>query len=545
MNGGSWDATIEGSQNFASYSDQGDMPQDSEENTYQANSMEEYQSKWNLPPAMHRTVSRSSAGSYKNRTVRAPARRTRPGIPTELSQGAPTSAFDASVSASMSAAGYGMTDAFSANSTMATAMTSVPSVGQNYFPDASMGPSNQMLQQQYFPSLYQPSLESTYSPDGLAYVGDLGTGLDQPVQQHVDPACTQMHFEPSVLSSPLTIDTRSSRRSSLDMAPEDMWSYRPESSSPAESHDSTMSSFGPLPGAEEPMHSAMASDFSGSATMRQRSSSESDTVRDHPLYKEAIADDDGLYHCPWESESNCNHKPEKLKCNYDKFVDSHLKPYRCKNQMCENTRFSSTACLLRHEREAHAMHGHGDKPYRCTYDGCERSTMGNGFPRQWNLKDHMRRVHHDESLQMAAAATLPSPPRTSSSSHSLSKNRKRKKDSLSGHVTAGSLPSRKASSRGKGQHNAAAEADSSRSQAQMQAAAAKAQLDQSFKMWSEHTATLRDIVGNFSQPYALQTFQQLQDARTHLSFLEQIHTAMAQSQSAADLGIYGHSQQLG
>lgn len=76
-------------------------------------------------------------------------------------------------------------------------------------------------------------------------------------------------------------------------------------------------------------------------------------------------------------------------------MDSHLKPYRCKAESCEGARFSSTACLLRHEREAHGLHGHGDKPFLCVYEGCERAVPGNGFPRQWNLRDHMKRVHND------------------------------------------------------------------------------------------------------------------------------------------------------
>jgi hypothetical protein len=54
--------------------------------------------------------------------------------------------------------------------------------------------------------------------------------------------------------------------------------------------------------------------------------------------------------------------PSLSNANYiisnSKFVDSHLKPYRCRVHACENSRFSSTACLLRHEREAHAMQGH-------------------------------------------------------------------------------------------------------------------------------------------------------------------------------------------
>jgi hypothetical protein len=41
------------------------------------------------------------------------------------------------------------------------------------------------------------------------------------------------------------------------------------------------------------------------------------------------------------------------------------------------------------------MHGHGDKPFLCTYEGCERGVTGNGFPRHWNRRDHMKRVHGD------------------------------------------------------------------------------------------------------------------------------------------------------
>lgn len=39
------------------------------------------------------------------------------------------------------------------------------------------------------------------------------------------------------------------------------------------------------------------------------------------------------------------------------------------------------------------MHGHGEKPFNCELSTCERSIPGNGFPRHWNLCDHMSRVH--------------------------------------------------------------------------------------------------------------------------------------------------------
>lgn len=44
---------------------------------------------------------------------------------------------------------------------------------------------------------------------------------------------------------------------------------------------------------------------------------EGESARDHELYKNAAPRADGMYHCPWEGQASCNHKPEKLKCNYE------------------------------------------------------------------------------------------------------------------------------------------------------------------------------------------------------------------------------------
>lgn len=41
------------------------------------------------------------------------------------------------------------------------------------------------------------------------------------------------------------------------------------------------------------------------------------TARDHPLYHNVTTHADGFYHCPWEGQAACQHKPEKLKCNYE------------------------------------------------------------------------------------------------------------------------------------------------------------------------------------------------------------------------------------
>ena len=58
-----------------------------------------------------------------------------------------------------------------------------------------------------------------------------------------------------------------------------------------------------------------------------RTSQEIDnTARDHPLYQNVTPKADGLYHCPWEGEDSCTHKPEKLKCNYE--YDPFQFPFR-------------------------------------------------------------------------------------------------------------------------------------------------------------------------------------------------------------------------
>ncbi|KAK5726251.1 hypothetical protein LTR17_012871 [Elasticomyces elasticus] len=144
--------------------------------------------------------------------------------------------------------------------------------------------------------------------------------------------------------------------------------------------------------------------------------------RTHPLYNEG-PHTDGLYHCPFKTDPSCQHRPTKLKCNYDKFVDSHLKPFRCKIEACSKQEFSSTACLLRHEREAHGMHGHGDRPHLCWYADCERSFPGHGFPRRYNLFDHMKRVH-DYPGEVKTLPELPAPETASQSQRRTGRKRK-------------------------------------------------------------------------------------------------------------------------
>ncbi|KAJ5884792.1 hypothetical protein N7495_009302 [Penicillium taxi] len=128
---------------------------------------------------------------------------------------------------------------------------------------------------------------------------------------------------------------------------------------------------------------------------KSKDGAEARNPREHHYYS-LSTHSDGKYYCPYANgEKPCSHPPTTQKCAYHKYLDSHLKPYRCKVPVCMDAqlRFSSNACLFRHEREAHGLHGHGDNPHLCLWEGCERSVPGYGFPRRWNLYDHMRRVH--------------------------------------------------------------------------------------------------------------------------------------------------------
>jgi hypothetical protein len=41
-----------------------------------------------------------------------------------------------------------------------------------------------------------------------------------------------------------------------------------------------------------------------------------ESLEDHPLYK-TVQEEDGLWHCPWEGEGNCEHKPSVLRADFE------------------------------------------------------------------------------------------------------------------------------------------------------------------------------------------------------------------------------------
>lgn len=71
------------------------------------------------------------------------------------------------------------------------------------------------------------------------------------------------------------------------------------------------------------------------------------------------------------------------------------------------------------------MHGHGDRPHLCFYTGCERGLPGNGFPRRYNLFDHMKRVH-DHREDNSSGLASPENAAAETSIQRKSANRKRK-----------------------------------------------------------------------------------------------------------------------
>ena len=50
--------------------------------------------------------------------------------------------------------------------------------------------------------------------------------------------------------------------------------------------------------------------------------------------------------------------------------------------------------------------GTRDKPYPCQFRDCHRALLGQGFPRRWNLRDHMKRVHGCEPAEPRSSNTL-------------------------------------------------------------------------------------------------------------------------------------------
>lgn len=49
----------------------------------------------------------------------------------------------------------------------------------------------------------------------------------------------------------------------------------------------------------------------------QQPPEETESLKNHPLYTHAVQEEDGLWHCPWEGEGYCDHKPSVLRADFE------------------------------------------------------------------------------------------------------------------------------------------------------------------------------------------------------------------------------------
>lgn len=154
------------------------------------------------------------------------------------------------------------------------------------------------------------------------------------------------------------------------------------------------------------------------------------------------------------------------------------------------------------------MHGHGDKPYLCTYEGCDRAIPGCGFPRNWNLRDHMRRVHNDDGQSLNLAHGSSSSGR---GSHSQSAKGRKRKSKDSSESSSG----RKSSSK-------SASADEA-------AAAAKAAEEPLMERWWDHRNALNAYLEQYDSPDAFDALDRSTQAGEHFAAMEKISRKLKKS----------------
>ena len=81
---------------------------------------------------------------------------------------------------------------------------------------------------------------------------------------------------------------------------------------------------------------------------------------------------------------NCRGKVQTFKrvCEWNKHMDRHERPYKCREAGCElNPGFTYSGGLLRHQREVHKIHLSTKQPLFCPFPNCHRSS-GLGFTRK-------------------------------------------------------------------------------------------------------------------------------------------------------------------
>jgi hypothetical protein len=161
-----------------------------------------------------------------------------------------------------------------------------------------------------------------------------------------------------------------------------------------------------MPRSTSPMDDLMDEDSEGSS---------SDQVLDsliHNLYPRRNSQGEEIYHCKdaYAQGHSCDFE-DKRKCNLRYLLLISLHHYMCETNRhpnrkhleatlrtniclvpeCKNAAFSSKAVLTRHEKESHGMHQ--AEQFFCPVSTCERASRA--FPREYNMCDHINRVHKE------------------------------------------------------------------------------------------------------------------------------------------------------
>ena len=89
-------------------------------------------------------------------------------------------------------------------------------------------------------------------------------------------------------------------------------------------------------------------------------------------------------------------------CEWNRHMDKHERPYKCKEAECDRQPgFTWAGGLLRHKIEVHIK----ESRLFCPFPNCKRAERG--FTRKSNLEDHKQKMHSGEADDSASDATKP------------------------------------------------------------------------------------------------------------------------------------------
>ncbi|KAK7928526.1 hypothetical protein PG985_005524 [Apiospora marii] len=170
------------------------------------------------------------------------------------------------------------------------------------------------------------------------------------------------------------------------------------------------------------------------------------------------------------------------------------------------------------------MHGHGDKPYACTYEDYSRSLPESGFSRNWNLRDHMRRVHSDYGAsinsQHGSSFSRRGPASVLVRSRKKDRNRSSKPLSHSRKLALEPEPADDA-------------VDAART--------AEPALT---NRWYEHRSAMQQCLQHYDNPAAFDFLKQSSEARTHFAAMVKITCKLKKCQDSQRTSHKNHTVEL-